>query len=104
MSETRYALGQAVEYTWWLTRRSETEQLCAWKRWRHEAYLGQPEPAPTRGIVVGIRTLSNGKNVWSGSDEAITYSPREFFTAYLVAHNLRQRPVFVLPEHMRPVS
>jgi hypothetical protein len=46
------------------------------------------------GIVVGLRTLSDGENL---GYEEITYRPLRHYAAVLVAESLRTRPVFVLP-------
>lgn len=65
---------------------------------------------PQEGVVVGKRTLSDGKlekvyedDVW-GTSSTTEYRPTKHFTAYLVATNIRHKPVFVLPEHMRSLT
>jgi hypothetical protein len=50
-----------------------------------------------KGIVVGVRTLSNGTIDWS-FDEPVTFNPETYFTAYLVAFDLRRKPVYLLPD------
>ncbi len=56
------------------------------------------------GVIVGWRTLSNGKvtygNDWDGSDE---FRPTEHFKAYLVAYDMRRKPVYVLPEDLEEI-
>ncbi|WP_461169295.1 hypothetical protein [Arthrobacter sp. Z1-15] len=54
------------------------------------------------GVIVGKRTLSNGTANWLG-DGGTEYVPTWHFTAYLIAHNLHRKPVYVLPEHIEPV-
>lgn len=49
------------------------------------------------GVLVGIRTLSDGTIDWS-FDEPVTFYPETYFTAYLVAFDLRRKPVFLLPD------
>lgn len=49
------------------------------------------------GIIVGIRTLSNGTITWF-SDEPIVFYPDLYFTAYLVSFDLRRKPVYLLPD------
>lgn len=55
----------------------------------------------TDGIVIGIRTLSDG-NVEFGSNEDGTtqYRPVSHFQAVLVAHSLHRKPVLVLPQDL----
>ena len=50
-------------------------------------------------MVVGVRTLCNGYVEYDY--DANVFFPFEdgYFTAYLIACDLRQRPVYVLPEH-----
>jgi hypothetical protein len=47
------------------------------------------------GIVVGIRTISNGTRKWVGSEEGYEYTPTEYLQAALVAFDLRRKPVLV---------
>lgn len=49
------------------------------------------------GLIVGVRTLSNGTITWF-SDEPIVFHPEMYFTAYLVAYDLRRNPVYLLPD------
>lgn len=57
-----------------------------------------PLTRPTTGIVVGCRTLSNGKvKYW---EDGTTYEPTEHLPAVLVATNLRWRHVFALAEDL----
>lgn len=48
------------------------------------------------GIIIGVRTLSNGTIDWS-FDEPVTFYPETYFTAYIVAFDLRRKPVHLLP-------
>lgn len=101
-------LGQSVLFTRTLTRRSE-EGPNGWRQhlkvWKSEAWPGQPEPEQRMGIVIGVRTLSNGENRYHGYDDGgIEYKQTETFTAYLIAHDLRRKPVLVLPEHITPTG
>lgn len=101
--------GQAVTFTWHVERQTEHRPVEGdkyrrderWRVWKPRAYPGQPEPAPTPGIVVGVRTLANGPT--AHDYEAGTYFEAhraERFKAYLVAYDLRRKPVLVLPEHL----
>jgi hypothetical protein len=49
------------------------------------------------GLIVGVRTLSNGVIKWN-YEEPIQFYPDLHFTAYLVAFDLRRKPVFLLPD------
>ena len=57
------------------------------------------------GIIVGWRTLANGKvtygNDWDGGDE---FRPTEHFKAYLVAYDMRRKHVYVLPEDLEEIE
>lgn len=61
------------------------------------------------GVVVGVRYLQNGRQ------EYAKYNPNTFdmdgedrwvvestIKAYLVAYDLRKKPVYVFPEHIKP--
>lgn len=101
-----YQLGQHVTYTEHLIRKtrvgegvhSETTKI-----WTSDRY-SFPEGGKTeggQGIIIGKRTLANGENHYNGYDEPITFKPKERFTAYLVAYDLRRKPVYVRPEHIQ---
>lgn len=98
--ENDYGLGDKVTFSHPLHRK-ETLASEVWQgRWLHE---WQPDPfQPTRpGVIVGRRTLSNGNVHYLGED-GTDYRPTEHFTAYLVAFDLRRKPVLVRPEHITP--
>lgn len=101
MSE--YTLGQRVRVTQTL-RRQWDDGFKSWQPWPIH---------PGDGIVVGKRTLSNGRlvdtaeydNVWGVPiSSGIEYRATEHFTAYIVAYDLRRKHVLVRPEHMEPTS
>lgn len=64
------------------------------KVWKRLSY--QPNRV-VDGILIGVRTLSEGDVVWAGHDEPTYYQPTDYLTAYLVAYDLRRRPVYLLP-------
>lgn len=97
-------LGQPVTFTRTLSRRFLPSAPRSRRAWVAEDWPGQPEPEPRAGIVVGIRTLSDGEVETWGWDEPATYLPTRTFRAYLVAHHLRRKPVLVLPEHIKVVE
>ena len=101
-----YQLGQQVVYNRHITRRgyrpdgAPGPDAC----WSSELWPGRPTDGGA-GIIVGKRTLSNGDiHVSYGEDAATVYKPTEHFQAYLVAFDLRRKPVFVLPEHLTPLE
>jgi hypothetical protein len=49
------------------------------------------------GLIIGVRTLSNGVIEWN-YEEPIQFYPDLYFTAYLVAFDLRRKPVYLLPD------
>lgn len=55
------------------------------------------------GVVVGIRTLSNG-GVHYEEEAGNIFSPEEYFQAYMIVYNLHRKPVFVLPETLTKLS
>lgn len=65
------------------------------KVWKPRSY--QPNRV-VDGFIIGIRTLSNGDVTWGSYDEPTIYYPGEHFTAYLVAFDLRRKPVYLLPD------
>lgn len=47
------------------------------------------------GVIVGIRNLSNGKRFYN---DGVTFEPTGYMRAYLVAYDMRRKPVYVRPE------
>lgn len=102
-----FALGQRVTYSEHIRRRSAQpgEFLGPNKIWSNSLgplYLEGHRWPGGEGVIVGKRTLSNGNTRWLGEDDGNGYEPTEHFTAYLVAYDLRRKPVHVLPEHITP--
>lgn len=52
------------------------------------------------GFIVGERTLSNGRVIFHGYDEASTYEMLETFKVYLIVWHLRRSFARVLPRHI----
>lgn len=99
---TDFALGQAVTFNHVIVREAEWIKGEGTKRW------WEPRPTTGEGFVVGWRTLSDGviehyregngyggwihvENRWIG---------KRYFRAYLITVDLRQNPIWALPEHM----
>lgn len=92
-----YQLGQKVAYTTHIERRSSRpgEFTGPERLWSTKSGPGMPDRPAGEGIIVGKRTLTNGD-----VDYDRNYFPTERFAAYLVAFDLRRKPVYVLPEHI----
>jgi hypothetical protein len=71
------------------------------KVWKRNPYLKRDDTR--EGVIVGSRTLANGYATWAYADEPIVFYPEEHFTAYLVAYDLRRRPVYLLPSDVEVV-
>lgn len=52
------------------------------------------------GVVIGKRTLANGKVHWGDEYEPTWFEPQERFEAYLVAFDMRRKPFLVLAEDL----
>jgi hypothetical protein len=106
---TPVSLGQRVTFTWILKRYTEHRPIegdrygrtSRWKVWKNHSYPGMPEPAPQHGIIIGVRHLANGRAEYE-HEVGVVWDPcdAERLTAYLVAFDLRRKPVLVLPEHL----
>ena len=86
-------LGQRVEATAYLVRKTLTDGGRGWdggrKVWRRAV---RPEPAA--GVLVGLRTISEGHRVNLG-DEGVAYKATAYQRAALVAFGLRSAPRLV---------
>lgn len=104
---TEFQLGQPVRYAEHITRKfipfDQRKPEEPNKQWTGEAYPGKRNDGGV-GIIVGKRTLTDGHFSYGYSDEPGDYRPTRHFTAYLVAYDLRRKPVFVLPEHIQESS
>lgn len=81
LSDIRVYLGQPIRFSHYLVRRSSG----VLKMW-----LPMNLPSMENGIIVGIRTLSNGRIEYQG-DGVNEYTGREFFKVFLVATSLSSR-------------
>jgi hypothetical protein len=100
----QFDLGQKVTFSHPLHRESVYEKSEFgrdewWKKW-----LEPESSAPMTGVVVGVRHLSNGVNHGGYWDSPIEYHNRETFKAYLIAYDMREKPVYVLPERVQGVD
>lgn len=103
--ELELELGQPVRFEHSVARiRSRPGQFLGPERiWTSVLYgdgrsPGQRTPAG-QGIVVGKRTISDG-DTSGGYDEWTVYTPFQHYTEWLVAYDLRRKPVHVLSRHI----
>lgn len=70
------------------------------KVWRSNPYAKRG--TTQTGVIAGVRTLADGYASWPYSDEPIVFYPESHFPAYLVAFDLRRKPVYLRIEDVRP--
>lgn len=109
MPEPELELGQPVRFEHSVARSvSRSGQFLGPERiWTSVLYgngrsLGQRTPAG-QGIVIGKRTLSNGDMQYGMGEDENNYVPSQYFTAWLVAYDLRRKPVHVLSRHIEAI-
>lgn len=89
-----WVLGDRVRVNHRLVRRSDARH--------HKAWVAEELPEEVEGLVVGVRTLSNGTRTWETADDFggdagyWEYTPDAYFRAVLVATDLRRRPFLAL--------
>jgi len=62
---------------------------------RHKEWVTTPVQKPTEGIIVGIRTLSDGVVVWTGEEGVYDYQALKHMKAYLVVTDIYKNPLTV---------
>lgn len=97
MNGLEFEFGERVTFSRTLARRWQEGGRKVWQ-------VGQAEPSPRRGIVIGVRVLTDGRNEYGGYDEPIVYHAERRFRAFVVAYDMRRRPVLVLPEDIKPIN
>jgi hypothetical protein len=91
-----YSLGQKVTTMKYLKRISKFVQDgdTPWKQ-EFKVWDERTFKSPVEGIVIGVRNLSNGKNHYLGSEEGMSYEPKEHFKAIIVDYQLYRKPILV---------
>jgi len=96
-------LGMAVQYRQPLRRkyvpRERSSTGYARHEWQHDAYW--KEARWEDGVIVGVRTVQDGDYDIGGWEEQAFLYNRTYKTAFLIAFDLRQKPVLVAPENVR---
>lgn len=105
MPDPELELGQPVRFEHSVARiRSRSGQFLGPERIWTSVISGDGRSAGQRtpagqGIVVGKRTISDG-DTHGGYDEWTEYTPFQHYTAWLVAYDLRRKPLHVLSRHI----
>lgn len=97
-------LGKRVKFTTPLRRahehRVDGDRSSNWKVWRAAlSYTG-----PLEGILIGVRTLSDGLVYYGNFDEPTSFAPKESFKAALIATSLKRKPVLVRFDDLQAVE
>lgn len=90
-----FHFGAAVEFTHILKRKMVRRPAVAFG----ENKLWRPEVRAGRGLLIGKRTLADGRRSYD-SESGWEFTPSRHFGAYLVAIDMQANPVYVLPEHL----
>lgn len=107
---TAFKLGDRVRYRKPLKRRLREEHPntygTGWlKVWEPLPHYSNSVPEPEyEGIVVGLRTLADGKNRYNGYEEPITFTATSHFPAVMIARDLRRNPDLVRIEDVELVQ
>lgn len=100
-------LGQPVLFTAFLKRKTEyrdgypTSKYRTRDTWKIWDRVPMQEGSQVEGIIIGTRTLVNGIRDYIGYEEGYQFIPKERVKVFLVAFDMRQNPVYVLPEDLR---
>lgn len=89
---TEFKLGEQVQYTHRLFRHHRDG-----RRIWDTIPIATP---PVKGIIVGKRTLYDGKVDYGNWEEPTTFTAENHFEVYLVVTNIRQKPFPILPIHL----
>lgn len=86
-----WRLGERVRIGGFLIRQGDFAKYPSVQRYWIRVAFKQP----LKGVLVGLRTLSNGVALHMGED-GVDYKAKEYFQAALVATDLRKRSYLVL--------
>jgi len=90
-----YTLGQKITVESQLKRISKFVQEgdVPW-RTEYKVWDDQKLRQPIKGMVIGVRNLSNGKNCYE-KEIGNVYTPKEYFKALIVVYKLSRKPILV---------
>lgn len=98
---SKLELGQKVRFGKRLERINVTPRP---SRGRFTAYEWQPVPIEsTEGVVVGTRTVYNGRSVWQ-PEEGGYFVQEKSVPAVLVSFNMRKAPIYVHPDDLEIIE
>jgi len=80
-------LGDTVRFNSKLIRTRKYIYKTDKKEWKETQFS-----TPQVGILIGVRTLANGSTYYS--ENGCIFTPVEYFPVYMVATDLRKKPVF----------
>lgn len=98
MKDQKFTFLQKVTFAFILKEAKETSTIAGREKTFHK--WRKAKAATTEGVVIGKRTLRNGLLDYFPEEPPI-YGAKESFPAYLVAFNMKENPVYVLPEDLR---
>lgn len=105
MSSEQLKLGDKVQYTAILNRKDVDLTPGASSSDWGRCWVPQPLTTPGSGIIVGIRTLADGKvNYGYNADSVTNFVQEKTYQAYRVASEMRRKPFFVLPDDVTLVE
>ena len=99
-----FKLGDRVRYTNALHRRYKPSSPMSRRVWEPYEFDVQHPEHRGEGIVVGMRTLADGRVQSGYPDDPPAFFADERFPAVLIAHSLRSKPVFVRVEDVQLIG
>jgi hypothetical protein len=87
-------LGEKIEFNCQLHRKKIYKENTSGYRRRWKVWETVKFDTPMQGIVIGVRTISNGPTDFD-SEAGYMYSPKEHFKALLVATTLHSKPILI---------
>lgn len=98
MAKTEVELGKKITVLRYMKRMSKyrlDKTINEYKAVEFKEWWECHFKTPKEVIIVGVRTLSNGYNVWD-SEAGNMYQPLTYFSALLVVEDLRSKPFCIL--------
>lgn len=102
MDKNDATLGMLVQFRRPLIHRYIPRTGLSGPRKEWHPVFGWKEDHWVDGVLMGVRTLSDGDYDSGGMDEPASLWNRSYFAAFLVVRDLRSNPQRVRPEDVRP--